>query len=187
MPDADSTLPKIGLWKYLSVTEPNSSRQKLHEILRSRHTNYRCLRFLTLSHGNAWLRDSLRRAHTLSFRWLTRRGNSRQAGRWSLSDADTSDQLVHKPTRVLKAINTCNLKLSASKTVIVPHKTTILGWIWEEGTLNASPHRTVILSSCEMPTKVKAMHSFIGAYKVLVLYRVFVFSSFGGKHCWFTL
>lgn len=102
-------------------------------------------------------------------------------------DADTSDQLVHKPTRVLKAINTCNLKLSASKTVIVPHKTTILGWIWEEGTLNASPHRTVILSSCEMPTKVKAMHSFIGAYKVLVLYRVFVFSSFGGKHCWFTL
>lgn len=59
------------------------------------------------------------------------------------------------------------VKMSASKTVFAPRKTTILGWIWQQGTLSASPHRTATLASSEMPTKVKAMRSFLGTYKVL--------------------
>lgn len=58
------------------------------------------------------------------------------------------------------------VKMSASKTVFAPRKTTILGWIWQQGTLSASPHRTATLASSEMPTKVKAMRSFLGTYKV---------------------
>lgn len=59
------------------------------------------------------------------------------------------------------------VKMSASKTVFAPRKTTILGWIWQQGTLSASPHCTATLASSEMPTKVKAMRSFLGTYKVL--------------------
>lgn len=55
----------------------------------------------------------------------------------------------------------------ASKTVITPRKKTILEWIWQQGTLSASPRRTATLASCEMPTKVKVMRSCLGAYKVL--------------------
>lgn len=81
--------------------------------------------------------------------------------------ADTPEQLVVNFSRVLAALNRCNLKLSASKTVIAPLRTTILGWIWQQGTLSASPHRTTTLASCAMPTKVKAMCSFLGVHKVL--------------------
>lgn len=59
---------------------------------------------------------------------------------------DTPEQLVDY-TRVLAALKRCNLKLSASNTVIAPRKTTILGWIWQQGTLSAIPHRTATLAS----------------------------------------
>lgn len=67
--------------------------------------------------------------------------------------ADTPELVVNF-SRVLASLNECDLKLSASKTVIAPRKATVLGWIWQQGTLSASPHRTATLASCEMPTKV---------------------------------
>ena len=53
------------------------------------------------------------------------------------------------------------------KTVIVPRETTILGWIWREGTLRASPHRIAALATCQPPSTVTGLRSFIGAFKVL--------------------
>ena len=69
--------------------------------------------------------------------------------------------------KVLSALHSCNLRLSGSKTVIAPVKTTILGWIWQNGSISASPHKLSTLQTCEHPTTVKAMRSFIGAYKAL--------------------
>ena len=43
----------------------------------------------------------------------------------------------------------------------------ILGWVWELGTLSASPHRISALSTIHPPTAVKALRSFIGAYKYI--------------------
>ena len=48
-----------------------------------------------------------------------------------------------------------------------PQSTTILGWVWNSGTLSASPHRTVTLASCPPPDTVTRMRSFIAAFKVL--------------------
>ena len=59
------------------------------------------------------------------------------------------------------------LNLSASKTVIAPREATILGWIWRDGTLRASPHRIAALATCQPPPNVTGLRSFIGAYKVL--------------------
>jgi hypothetical protein len=64
-------------------------------------------------------------------------------------------------------LHKCNLRLSAVKTVINPKSTTILGWIWNCGTLKASPHRIAALASCSKPETVGRLRSFIGAFKVL--------------------
>ena len=69
--------------------------------------------------------------------------------------------------RVLQALSKCNLKFSASKIVINPKSTVILIWIWDSGTLQASPHRIAALASCRKPETAEHLKSFIGAYNVL--------------------
>ena len=80
---------------------------------------------------------------------------------------NTPEELLCNWERVLKALSKCDLRLSASKTVVTPLTTTILGWVWNQGTLSASPHRIAPLSSCSPPETVRGLRSFIGAYKVL--------------------
>lgn len=80
---------------------------------------------------------------------------------------DSPEELLHNWKRVPQALSECNLKLSASKTVINPKSTVILGWIWNSGTIQASPHRIAALASCNKPETVGRLKSFIGAYKVL--------------------
>ena len=81
--------------------------------------------------------------------------------------ADSTEALLDNWHRVLQALQKRNLHLSPSKTIICPLSTTILGWIWTEGRLSASPHRIATLSSCPPPDTVRGLRSFIGAYKVL--------------------
>ena len=57
--------------------------------------------------------------------------------------------------------------MSAHKTIISPKTTTILGWIWNAGSLSASPHRLNTLATYPEPNTVARLRSFIGAYKVL--------------------
>ena len=77
------------------------------------------------------------------------------------------EELLGNWEKVLKALSKCDLRLSASKTVVTPLITTILGWVWNQGTLAASPHRIAPLSSCSVPETMRGLQSFIGAYKVL--------------------
>lgn len=69
--------------------------------------------------------------------------------------------------RFLQALHKCDLRLSASKTSINLQSTTILGWIWNCGTLSTSPHRITALASCPVPDTIARMRSFIRAFKVL--------------------
>ena len=80
---------------------------------------------------------------------------------------NTPQELLHNWKRVLHALNKCNLRLSAHKTIISPKTTTILGWIWNAGSLSASPHRLNTLATYPEPNTVARLRSFIGAYKVL--------------------
>ena len=80
---------------------------------------------------------------------------------------DTPQELITNWSRILDALARCNLRLSATETVICPQTTTILGWIWSQGSLSASPHCIAALATCSPPESVKGMCSFIGAYKVL--------------------
>ena len=69
--------------------------------------------------------------------------------------ADTPSQLVSNFSRVLGALNKCNLKLSASKTIKGLRRKAIFALIWQQGSLSASPHRIATLTSCEIPHPVK--------------------------------
>jgi hypothetical protein len=80
---------------------------------------------------------------------------------------NTPEELLQNWKRVLVALHKSDLRLSALKTVINPKSTTILGWIWNSGTLSASPHRIATLSSCQKPETVYRLRSFIGAFEVL--------------------
>ena len=80
---------------------------------------------------------------------------------------ESSETPLSNWRRVLESLKRCNLRVSPTKTIICPKSTTILGWIWSQGTLSASPNRIAVLSSCPPPQSVKRLRSFIGAYKVL--------------------
>ena len=80
---------------------------------------------------------------------------------------ETAVDLLQNWKKLLTALHSTNLGLSAPKTVIAPSSTTILGWIWCNGTLKASPHKVSTLSSCSLPLTVKGMRLFLGAYKFL--------------------
>ena len=57
---------------------------------------------------------------------------------------NSRETLLSNWKHVLESLDCCNLCLSPTKTIICPKSTTILGWIWSQGTLSASP--TVSLS-----------------------------------------
>ena len=77
----------------------------------------------------------------------------------------TVQELMNHWECLLALLQKNNLKLSASKTVICPKSTTILGWIWSNGTLCASSHKISPLLACDPPKTCTAMRSFLGAFK----------------------
>ena len=70
-------------------------------------------------------------------------------------------------SRVLHRLRENNLTLSASKTVICPKSTTVLGWRWTSGQLSVTPHKISPLVASAPPTTCTAMRSYIGAYKAI--------------------
>ena len=81
--------------------------------------------------------------------------------------ADTIHELICCWEKVLQRMSQNNLSLNAPKTVIAPRKTTVLGWIWECGTISAPPHKVSPLICADPPKTTSAMRSYIGAYKAL--------------------
>lgn len=145
MPDVDSKLKKIGQWKYLAVTDLTKAFYQIPLARDSMKyygvvTPFRGVRVYTRSvMGMCGSETAL---EELTCRVL---GNLLEEGIVvKLADdfycvTDTPEQLVVNFSRVL---NRCNVKVSASKTVIAQRKTTILAWIWQHGTLSSSPHHT---------------------------------------------
>ena len=173
MPDVDSTLRKIAQWKYLIATDLTSA---FYQIPLSRQsmkycgvaTPFRGVRVYTRSAMG--MPGSETALEELMCRIL---GDHLEKGIVAkLADdlycgGNTLDELLNNWRSVLHAMYKSRLRLSASKTVVCPKSTTILGWIWSNGTIQASPHRIATLSTCTIPDKVGGLRSFIGAFKVL--------------------
>ena len=80
---------------------------------------------------------------------------------------DSDEELLKTWERVLIVMQENGLRLSPSKTVICPSKVNILGWIWNNGTIQASPHRISALVAAEPPPTVTKLRSYIGSFKFL--------------------
>ena len=173
LPDVDTTLRTIVQWKYIIVTDLTSA---FYQIPLSKSSMKYCGVATPFRGIRAYTRCAMgmpgseTALEELMCRVL---GDCLQDGiAAKLADdlycgADSPEALLENWRRILQALQKCNLHLSPSKTIICPHSTTILGWIWTEGRLSASPHRIATLSSCPSPDTVRGLRSFIGAYKVL--------------------
>ena len=70
--------------------------------------------------------------------------------------------LLQNWEEVLRCLDAAGIRVTATKTVIGPKETTVLGWVWKEGQLVASPHKVASLSMCARPNTIKEMRSFLG-------------------------
>ena len=173
MPDVDSTLRNIAQWKYLISSDLTSA---FYQIPLSRSSMKYCGVATPFRGTRVYTRCAMgmpgseTALEELMCRVL---GDCIQEGIVAkLADdlycgGNTPDELLCNWKRVLETLQKCNLKLSPSKTIICPRSTTILGWVWTQGKLSASPHRVAVLSKCPPPDTVRGLRSFIGAYKVL--------------------
>ena len=173
LPDVDSTLRKIGQWKYIIASDLASA---FYQIPLSRDsmkycgvaTPFRGIRVYTrCAMGMPGSETALEELMCRVLGDLLVEGVVVKLADDMYCGADTPQALLQNWSRVLQALASNGLHLSPSKTTVCPKTTTILGWVWSEGTLKASPHRVTTLATCSPPSTVKGMRSFIGAYKML--------------------
>ena len=173
MPDVDSTLRKIGQWKHIIATDLTNAFYQIPLSKASMKycgvaTPYRGVRVYTrCAMGMPGSETALEELMCRVLGDLLLEGIVVKLADDLFCGGETPEELLKNWARVLHALRQSSLHLSPSKTVVCPQSTTILGWIWSQGTLHASPHRIAALALCSPPTTVKGMRSFIGAYKML--------------------
>lgn len=173
MPDVDSTLRTIAPWKYLIKSDLSSAFYQIPLSTSSMKycgvaTPFRGIRVYNRSAmGMPGSETALEEMMCRVLGDLIQEGCVAKIADDLYCGGETPEDLLRTWTRVLEQLEKCRLRLSPTKTVICPKSTIILGWVWSEGQLSASPHRVSVLSTCSPPTTVKGMRSFIGSYKVL--------------------
>ena len=173
MPDVDSTLRQIGQWKYIIKTDLTKSyfqiplshsSQKYCGIV----TPFRGIRvYQRCAMGMPGSESALEELMSRILGDLIVAGNVAKIADDLYCGANSLHDLISIWTKVLQLLSDCDIRLSAPKTVILPISTQILGWIWSQGSLRASPHQISPLAHCDPPRTVKALRSFIGAFKAL--------------------
>ena len=170
MPDVDSTLRIIAQWKHVVATDLTSA---FYQILLSRDsmkycgvaTPFRGVRIYARSAmGMPGSETALEELMSRVLGDLLEEGIVAKIADDLYCGGNSPDELLQNWTKALRALHNCDLRLSASKTIINPQSTAILGWIWNCGTLSASPHRIAALASCPEPDTVSRTRSFIGAF-----------------------
>ena len=173
MSDVDSTLRHIAQWKHIITTDLTSA---FYQIPLSRAsmkycgvaTPFRGVRVYARSAmGMLGSETALEELVCRVLGNLLEEGVVAKIADDLYCGGNTPQDLLQNWQKLLQALHKCDLRLSASKTIINPQTTTILGWVWNSGTLQASSHRIAALASCPEPDTVSQMRSFIGAFKVL--------------------
>lgn len=173
MPDVDSTLRTIAQWKYIIQSDLTSA---FYQIPLSKDsmkycgvaTPFRGVRVYTrCAMGMPGSETALEELMCRVLGDYIQEGVVAKLADDLYCGGNTVEELLDNWSRVLESLQKCNLKLSPSKTIICPQSTVILGWVWSQGALSASPHRVAVLANCPPPDSVRGLRSFIGAYKVL--------------------
>ena len=145
MPDINSTLHTITPWRYLIKT---NLTQAFYQIPLSQSslkycgvaTPFRGICVYTRSAmGMPGSETALEEMMCRVLGDLIQEGCVTKLADNLYCSGNSPETLLSNWRRVLKSLDHCNLRLSPTKTIICLKSTTILGWIWSQGTLSASP------------------------------------------------
>lgn len=173
MPDVDSTLRKIACWRYIIVTDLS---QSFYQIPLSKDSQKYCgvatpfkgVRiYARCAMGMPGSETALEELMCRVLGDLIQEGCVAKIADDLFCGGNSPAELLTNWRKVLVALDKCDLRLSAKKTIISPISTTILGWVWSQGSIRASPHRIATLSSCAPPKTVRDLRAFIGSFKML--------------------
>ena len=173
MPDVDSTLLKIACWKYIVVSDLSQAFYQIPLAKNSMKycgvvTPFKGVRVYTrCAMGIPGSETALEELMCRVLGDLLQEGCVAKIADDLYCGGNSHQELLLNWRKVLSALDRCNLRLSPAKTIICPASTTILGWIWSQGSIRASPHRVAALASCEPPKNVRGLRAFVGSYKML--------------------
>ena len=173
MPNVDKVLREVAQWRFIIMTDLHHAFYQIPLASTSMKfcgvaTPYKGIRVYTrcamgMPGSETCLEELMSRVlgHLVEEGCVTKLADDLYCG------GSTVEEALHNWSRVLAALSSNNLRLSASKTIVCPTSATILGWIWSQGRLSASPHKVSALSTVQPPSTVQGLRSFVGAYKVL--------------------
>ena len=173
MPDVDSTLHTVAQWKYIIKTDLTNA---FYQIPLANQSMKYCGVATPFPGMHVYTRCAVGMHNVetaLEELMCGVMGNFIQEGSVAkLADdlycgGNTPKELLSTGQKVLQKLQKCNLRLSPTKTVICPRSPTILGWVWTQGILSASPHPLPLLAETPPPETFHGLRSFIGAYKIL--------------------
>ena len=173
MPDVDSTLRSIARWKHIIKTDLTSAFYQIPLTKSSMKycgiaTPFKGIRVYTrCAMGMPGSETALEELMSRIVGDLIEDGSVAKNADDLYVGGDSPQALLNNWKTLLTRLDEANIKLSARKTVIAPKQTTVLGWIWNCGTLKADPDKLSALSTCDQPSTTKGLRSYIGAYKVL--------------------
>ena len=167
MPDVDSTLRQIACWKYIVVYDLTSAFYQIPLAKESMKfcgvaTPFRGVRVYTrCAMGMPGSETALEELMCRVLGDLLQDGVVTKLADDLYCGGNSPQELLHNWSRVLDALDRCDLRLSAKKTRICPSSTTILGWVWSQrhNTRQPSPYRDpVILCSTADRSRIAFLH-----------------------------
>ena len=173
MPDVDTTLRQIATWKYLIKTDFTEAYFQIPLKKSSMRycgvvTPMRGVYVYTAGcMGLPGTEVALEELTNLLFGHMVMKGQVAKLADDLFIGGATPKELLSNLEQVLGILLENDLRLSARKTSIAPKTVTILGWVWSNGYLKASPHKLSALTECDPPKTLKALKSYIGAYRFL--------------------
>lgn len=173
MPDVDSTLRDIAKWKYLIISDLSQSFYQIplaHDSMKycGVATPFKGIRVYTRSAmGMPGSETCLEELMSRIMGVLIQEGSVAKLADDLYCGGSSPEEALSNWTKVLAALDKNGLRLSPHKTFICPQSATVLGWLWRNGTIRASPHRIAALAAAELPGTVSGLRSFIGSYKSL--------------------
>lgn len=173
MPDVESTLRTIGGWSIIAKTDMSNAYFQIKMKKSSKkfcgvHTPYKGLRVYNVGvMGLPGVEVALEELTSLILGDMVAEGKVAKLADDLFIGGKSTEEFKQNLQDVLIRLYENNIKLKASKTIIAPKEVTILGWIWSQGKLKASPHRLLVLSTCKPPETTTAMKSFLGSYRFL--------------------
>ncbi|CAH1243309.1 RS1 [Branchiostoma lanceolatum] len=173
LPNVNQVMRQIACWKYLIVSDLTSAYHQIPLHPSSRKycgivTPFKGIRvYCRSAMGMPGSETALEELMSRTLGDLLMRGMVAKIADDLYCGGNTYEELLTNWSAVLTALQNCDLRLSPSKTIICPAKTTILGWHWDQGKISASHHTLCTLSTTPPPPSVTALRSFIGSYKAL--------------------